>query len=265
MLPPSPPPIVDPGASSSATIALPPSSGMEVEHPPPTAEQRLELVRNIPNPNATEIEMQDLVMRSPPTSFRDKLLNAGCSSADSPVSFEEICAANPSPVFTTMEDPISGVKVRVPEIYIPSEIHEKLCHPWRTSVIVKLLGKSISFFTLKARLHRDWKTEKDFDIIDIGSGYYVVRFCNPEDHQKILTGGPYKIFDHYLAVQPWEPNFQPSNQTTQNGSLGTLPERPNGAIPGTNAQIPRQHLRQANQNRSQHPDCHPGTIRPSLY
>lgn len=59
-----------------------------------------------------------------------------------------------------------------------------------------------------------WKihwVEKAFDIIDIGLGYYVVRFFSENDYQKVLTGGPYKMYNHYLTVQPWEPNFQPEN------------------------------------------------------
>jgi len=90
---------------------------------------------------------------------------------------------------------------------------DKLSSPWCNAVIIKLLGKSISFFALQARLHRDWKTEKVFDIIDIGMGYYVVRFYSETDCKQILTNGPYKIYDHYLAVQPWEANFQPSKAT----------------------------------------------------
>ncbi|GLU18679.1 hypothetical protein SLE2022_349640 [Rubroshorea leprosula] len=31
-----------------------------------------------------------------------------------------------------------------------------------------------------------------------------------DDRHRILTGGPWKIFDHYQAVQPWQPNFRPS-------------------------------------------------------
>ena len=87
---------------------------------------------------------------------------------------------------------------------------QKLWTPWRTSLIIKLLGKSINFHTLNARLRRDWKTEQKFDIIDLGKGYYVVKFRSAEDYNAILMGGPYKFFGHYLAVQPWEPNFQPS-------------------------------------------------------
>lgn len=153
--------------------------------------------------------MQEANPQNTPSTFRDNLVNDGLSSPESQVTYEEICAANPTPIFTVMEDPISGVEVKVPEIYIPNEIHDKLCLPWKNSVFIKLLENPINFFTLRAILQRDWKTASDSDIIDIGLGYYVVRFRNAEDCEKVLTGGPYKIYDHYLVVQPWEPNFQP--------------------------------------------------------
>ncbi|GKV52270.1 hypothetical protein SLEP1_g58858, partial [Rubroshorea leprosula] len=35
-------------------------------------------------------------------------------------------------------------------------------------------------------------------------------FSSMDDRHRILTGGPWKIFDHYQAVQPWQPNFRPS-------------------------------------------------------
>lgn len=187
--------------------------------PPLTAEELDTLNRSNNKPDSMEVPMKDapevamtdaLPPEQPQSSFRDKLLNGGFSSLESLVSYEEICAVNPTPTFSWMEDPISGVRVKVPEVYIPKELHTKLCAPWKNAIIIKLLGKSINFFTLQSRLHREWKTEKDFDIIDVGLGYYVVRFYNSNDCQKILTGGPYKIFDHYLTIQPWEPNFQPA-------------------------------------------------------
>lgn len=87
--------------------------------------------------------------------------------------------------------------------------HDRLCAPWRNAIIIKLLGKSVSFFTLQSRLHRDWKTDKDFDIIDVVWAT-MLSDSTTSDCQKILTGGPYKMFDHYLRIQPWEPNFQPA-------------------------------------------------------
>lgn len=88
------------------------------------------------------------------------------------------------------------------------ELHQRLCVPWNychhqtTGEIHKLL---------QARLSRDWKTEQGYEIIDVGKGYYVIKFQSPEDYMTVLTRGPYKIFGHYLVVQLWEPNFQPAN------------------------------------------------------
>ena len=67
--------------------------------------------------------------------------------------------------------------------------------------------------TFRARLNREWRTSQEYDVIDVGMGYYVARFATMEDCNSIITGGPYKLFDHYLAVQPWEPNFQPARAT----------------------------------------------------
>lgn len=193
---------------------MPPSSSSTppASDPPPTVEETDYLERSTYKPNADDIVMTEMLPQPSPRSFRDTLVTGGFSSMQSSVSIKEIRAANPGwdeqpPIVT---DPITGVRVKAPEVFLTTEILEKLCLPWRHAVIIKLLGKSISFFTLQARLHRDWKTEKDFDIIDIGLGFYIVRFFSDSECQRILTNGPYKIYDHYLAVQPWEANFQPS-------------------------------------------------------
>ncbi|GLT94240.1 hypothetical protein SLE2022_119920 [Rubroshorea leprosula] len=84
-----------------------------------------------------------------------------------------------------------------------------LC-PWKNAVIIKLLGKSVNFHVRHSRLLKEWRVENEFEIIDVGLGYYIVKFCSPQDCSMVLTGGPYKLFDHYLAVQPWEPGFHPA-------------------------------------------------------
>jgi hypothetical protein len=35
----------------------------------------------------------------------------------------------------------------------------------------------------------------------------MVKFDQPNDREKVMEGGPWIIFDHYLAVQPWSPEF----------------------------------------------------------
>lgn len=125
------------------------------------------------------------------------------------------------------DDPLAADEMnnKIPQFWIDDEIHEKLCKPWKNSVIIKLLGKSISFLTLRERLARDWRTEYEYEIIDVGMGYYVVKFKSISDCTSIITGGPYKIFYHYLAVQPWKSNFQPANAKFPKLRFGcTLPE-----------------------------------------
>ncbi|KAH1131534.1 hypothetical protein J1N35_002912 [Gossypium stocksii] len=44
---------------------------------------------------------------------------------------------------------------------------------------------------------------RDDDLID----YYLVRFKDEEDYSKVLTEGPWIIYEQYLTVQPWSPTF----------------------------------------------------------
>lgn len=46
-----------------------------------------------------------------------------------------------------------------------------------------------------------------FDIIDISHGYYMVSFDLEVDREKVLSGGPWMVFDHYLVVRPLLPNI----------------------------------------------------------
>ncbi|GLT81333.1 hypothetical protein SLA2020_527230 [Shorea laevis] len=145
-------------------------------------------------------------------SFKDTLVDGSATMTPPLVTYEELEAANkaldsPSPM---SEDGPSTAQVKIPKVKIPKEIWQRLCAPWKNAVIIKLLGKSVNFHVLHARLLKDWRTDNEFEVIDVGLGYYIVKFSSPHDYSKVLTGGPYKMFDHYLAVQPWEPGFHPA-------------------------------------------------------
>ncbi|GLU10757.1 hypothetical protein SLE2022_275420 [Rubroshorea leprosula] len=99
---------------------------------------------------------------------------------------------------------------RIPSMRLSPEITLRLRENWKNTVIIKLLGKTINYNLLCSRLKHLWKTECEFDMIDLGLGYYTVKFASMEDRHRVLMRGPWKIFDHYLAVQPWQPNFRPS-------------------------------------------------------
>lgn len=76
-----------------------------------------------------------------------------------------------------------------------------------------MLGKTLHFNALRERLLRLWCLEGEIDFIDLGLGYYIVKFSVQSDMIKVLTGGPWKILGHYIMVQRWKPNFKPSCAT----------------------------------------------------
>lgn len=44
-------------------------------------------------------------------------------------------------------------------------------------------------------------------MVDIGLGNYMIKFDLLADKEKVIGGGPWMVFDHCLAVQPWKPDF----------------------------------------------------------
>lgn len=85
----------------------------------------------------------------------------------------------------------------------------RLRKPWKLLVFVKLLGRNIGYEILKKRLDAMWDQEGLISLIDIGNGYFLVRFQSPADLNFGLTAGHWFIFDHYLTVRQWEPDFDP--------------------------------------------------------
>ncbi|KAK5771934.1 hypothetical protein PVK06_048190 [Gossypium arboreum] len=79
-----------------------------------------------------------------------------------------------------------------------------------TSMVLKMLGRNIRISTLQNMLYGIWRPSKPFQLMDIENGYFLAKFQNTEDYDKILSQGPWVIFGHYLTVQPWTIDFNPN-------------------------------------------------------
>ena len=94
-----------------------------------------------------------------------------------------------------------------PIFHLDESVKERISAPWKEALVVKLLGKEIGFLAMRDRLKKLWKPLAGFDILDIGFGYYLVKFDAEEDQAKVMDGGPLMLFDHYLSVQTWSREF----------------------------------------------------------
>lgn len=96
------------------------------------------------------------------------------------------------------------------QVDIPKDKYMSLFQPWRGALILKLLGKSVSFRVLQQRTADLWGLQWGYELIDLEHGFFLARFFSREDYLRVLEGGPWTVMGHYLTIAKWRPNFRPS-------------------------------------------------------
>ncbi|MBA0679197.1 hypothetical protein Goari_010985, partial [Gossypium aridum] len=117
--------------------------------------------------------------QQPIMSFKDKLLGGGVAFSGENLegSFEK----NKSD-FELMEIDVNMSMVNgIPAIAFSDRIKDILFKEMELTVILKLLGRNISY-----------------------------NFHDIDDYNKVLIQGPWIIFGQYLTVQPWTKSFNPA-------------------------------------------------------
>ncbi|XP_057431386.1 uncharacterized protein LOC130724214 [Lotus japonicus] len=95
----------------------------------------------------------------------------------------------------------------LPHIHVDKTVLAQLCAPWSEALVVCLLGKKLGYRTMRARFASVWRLARDFELLDIDNGFYMVKFDLAADKTKVMEGGPWMIFDHYLAMSTWSKEF----------------------------------------------------------
>jgi hypothetical protein len=95
----------------------------------------------------------------------------------------------------------------LPKVTMDEKLFQELCSPWKEALVVKLLGKNVGFNLMKDRLQKLWRLTGGFEIMDVDNGFYMVKCELLADRDKIMSDGPWMLFDHYLAVARWTPDF----------------------------------------------------------
>lgn len=101
----------------------------------------------------------------------------------------------------------------MPMLRVDKKMKEELSIPWKDARVVKLLGKNLGFNIMKAKLDKFWNLIEGFEIMDLGHVFYMVKFDSEDDRSKVINGGPWMIFDHYLTIRLWTPEFNASHAT----------------------------------------------------
>ncbi|CAN1154381.1 hypothetical protein LINPERHAP2_LOCUS19982 [Linum perenne] len=60
---------------------------------------------------------------------------------------------------------------------------------------------------MKRRLEALWARSGPIQVSDLANNFFLVRFSSESDYSTAAFGGPWKIFDFYIAVAKWSPSF----------------------------------------------------------
>ncbi|KAK2359720.1 zinc ion binding / nucleic acid binding protein [Trifolium repens] len=121
------------------------------------------------------------------------------------------------------EDEGEGIKIEetiyggyeCPSFVLSRKEEERIHKPWKNGLIVQLLGRKIGFKPLETRLKQLWVRQGVINIVDLGYDYFLVTFTSEEDHTTAQVGGPWLIYDHYLAVREWSADFNPAVESVK--------------------------------------------------
>ena len=143
-----------------------------------------------------------------PASFRDKLLGRNTphaqDEADDWISDDEEISHEEE---TDPDCPI---------VKLSKEEKARFRRPWKQTLIIKLLGRSIGYHLLLRKIQELWRPSAAVDLVALDNGLFMAKFSSMEDHDFSSSGAPWMIFDHYLIVRPSQPNFNPTQDTLQN-------------------------------------------------
>ncbi|GAU39341.1 hypothetical protein TSUD_60920 [Trifolium subterraneum] len=91
----------------------------------------------------------------------------------------------------------------MPMLHVEQKIMEDLMVPWKDALVVKLLGKNLGYNIMKNKLENVWKLMGGIELMDVGTAFYMVKFDEGDDKNKVINGGPWMIYDHYVASVLW--------------------------------------------------------------
>ncbi|XP_050277967.1 uncharacterized protein LOC126719464 [Quercus robur] len=103
---------------------------------------------------------------------------------------------------------------RIPEgwvtVKLTKETKRRIRGPLLKAIIVKQVGRTISLTYMCTKLNQMWRPSTRMDCVDLGYGFFLVRFFAKEDLDNVLRRGPWFLGDHFLSIRLWEPFFKPS-------------------------------------------------------
>ncbi|XP_038687586.1 uncharacterized protein LOC119986972 [Tripterygium wilfordii] len=148
--------------------------------------------------------------QSPKTSFRDKLMGRmGAGNLSHEEEYDDSVSDDEEEAMEEEEE------TDCPVIRVSKKEKRRLRSPWRQTLIIKILGRSIGYNFLLRKINNLWRPKAFMELVAIGNDYFLVKFASKDDYDYAKFEGPWMIMDHYLTVREWFPNFDPDQDSME--------------------------------------------------
>ena len=94
-----------------------------------------------------------------------------------------------------------------PTIRLLKEENVRIRLPWKKTLIIKLLGRSIGYNLLLKKINDLWRPKVSITLVSLDNGFFIAKFSSKDDYNYAKFEGPWMIFNHNLTVQQWQSNF----------------------------------------------------------
>ena len=177
------------------------------QHAQSSSEEEAELVRSVKK-FKEDSQNESFVPPRKQVSYKESLISDIPSAYAQAFSFdiaEEIEDESDS----ELDEVVKGMV----DVKLSKETKARIRAPWTKALIVKVYGKSVGYSYLTFKINTLWKPSARMDCVNLGHDFFLIKFSDDSDYDKVLHGGPWFIGEHFLAIKPWEPYFKASEAT----------------------------------------------------
>lgn len=144
----------------------------------------------------------EVVEDNPSTSHEGKISykNSLLKLQEDVVQMEDFVNEIPENRWYKEDEHLPKPQEKVPVVPLTNEEWESWSEPWKHTLVVKVLGKRVSFRIIESKLQRSWIKGGPITIIDMSEGYFLIKFSSKEDYNHAVFERHWMVADHYLLV-----------------------------------------------------------------
>ncbi|KAK8572447.1 hypothetical protein V6N12_028500 [Hibiscus sabdariffa] len=131
----------------------------------------------------------------PAVSYKEAMMN------DLPLDLEDdddLVSIDDDDIDLLDDDVRIGERDGIPFIDFSSRVHDLAVKSLEFTLVLSILGRRVGYSALYNRLMIN------------ENNHFLINFSSRSDYIVALTDGPWTIFGYYITVEPWSPDFDPS-------------------------------------------------------